>query len=397
MSRFVQNPYRQLNPQWDADLCAAFEDRDIVGLHRSIEEYRSTPLVELPALAACLGIGRLLVKDEAHRFGLKAFKALGATYATYRYLQSYLAEREQPCPAASEFYRTGNVLNDDELTFCTASDGNHGRGVAWTARKLGQKAVIYMPTGTVPTRIENIRGEGAEVIVVDGTYDDAVRRCTEIAAANDWQVISDTSWPGYEEIPRRIMAGYLTLFHEIEADIDRTVRFDVIFLQGGVGALAGAAAWYFRKVGPEPGPKLVMVEPMEAACLLESIDSAKGEPVMSHGKQDSIMAGLNCGFPSAVSWPLVKMGYDAFLTVSDDYCVRAMRSYYYPKGRDPEIVSGESGAAGLAALLTLMSSNSLAEARSSLGLDGNATVLLLNTEGDTDPMSFRRMVRDIPP
>lgn len=392
MCRIIANRYCQSAPDWDNNLGQAFNADDISDLHQSLPEYQPTELIELPSLANRLELGRLLVKNESTRFGLKAFKALGATYAIYKYLRTYLTETNRACPFASEFYRKPNLLDAGEITFCTATDGNHGRGVAWVARKLGQQARIYMPADTVPSRIENIRAENAEVVLVNGTYDQAVEQAATDAEANGWVVISDTSWPGYEQIPLWIMAGYLTLFREIEQAIDDISRIDFVLVQGGVGALAGAAAWYFRKICLQPGPGLIMVEPTEAACLLESIESPEGMPAMGHGRQNSIMAGLNCGLPSGVAWPLVKQGFSHFMAVSDSECERAMRQYYLSEGDDPRVISGESGAAGLAGLQVLMRRPGMTEARRQLRLGHNSTVLLLNTEGDTDPESFARLV-----
>jgi diaminopropionate ammonia-lyase len=392
MLRYTSNPYFREQPCWASPVAEAFESTDILELHRSIPEYQPTPLAERPDLARDLGVGRVLVKDEGHRFGLKAFKALGAAYACYRFLREYLQKHRRNCPPATGFYRTKLALHPSELTLCTATDGNHGRGVAWVARKLEQKAVIYMPSESATARIDNIRKEGAEVVVVDGTYDEAVRQCMENARAGGWQIISDTSWPGYERIPRWIMAGYLTMFREIEAALEPDVRIDSVIVQGGVGALAGAAAWYFRRESRWPNAILISVEPVEAACLLESISSPAGEPVQSRGRQDSIMAGLNCGFPSPAAWPLIKEAFNLFLAVSDDFCLDAMRRFYYPSGSGPRIVSGESGAAGLAALLALAKDESAADARTGLDLGVGDTVLLINTEADTDPIGFQRCV-----
>ncbi|MEW5795237.1 MAG: diaminopropionate ammonia-lyase [Candidatus Zixiibacteriota bacterium] len=392
MAVAVVNRYRQPSPGWSEAVEAPFRADDITALHHSIPEYKPTPLVHLPGLVSELGVGGLVVKDEAHRFGLKAFKALGASYAIYRYVKAYLAGQSLPCPAPSEFYSWRDILRKGELTLCTATDGNHGRGVAWTARKLDQGAVIYMPNNSAPARVQNIRGENAKVVLVDGTYDDAVTRCARDAAVNRWQTVSDTSWTGYEEIPRWIMAGYLTLFREIENDIGQNVRIDLVLVQGGVGALAAAAAWYFRRESPWPQVTLVSVEPTEAACLLESISSPSGEPVLSRGRQNSIMAGLNCGTPSLVAWPLIKLGFDMFLAIDDSSCVDAMRRFYHPSGNDTRVISGESGAAGLAALLSLTGDSSLEHVRRSLPLTPDSTVLLLNTEGDTDPDGFRSRV-----
>jgi diaminopropionate ammonia-lyase len=394
MCRFAPNPYRDNNRVADTSVDPLFGDPDILLLHQSLPEYHPTPTHALPALARELGLRQIFVKDESHRFGLKAFKALGASYATYRVIEQQRQIRGQPSVEAASFYRSDERLPTGEFTFCTATDGNHGRGVAWVARKLRQRAVIYMPANSVAARIENIRSEGAEVTVVDGSYDDAVTRAAADAEANGWQIISDTSWNGYEEIPRWIMAAYTTMFHEIHALAETPVQPGVVIVQGGVGALAAAAAWYYRRAYAGPPVTLVSVEPISAACLLASISSPDGQLTRSAGVQDSIMAGLNCGTPSLVAWPLIRHGFDLFISVSDDYCREAMRTYASPCRGDPRIISGESGAAGLAALLALLRDSSLAPARSFLDLGEQSTVLLLNTEGDTDPDGYRRIVVD---
>ncbi len=409
--RFVSNIHLETDPQWPADTVAAFSAPDISAVYRSLPEYLPTPLLSLRNLAHELSVGEILVKDESHRFGLNAFKALGSAYAIYRFVQKHLQESGRQCPAADQFYREP-TLPKGTFVFCTATDGNHGRGVAWVARKLGQDAVIYMPKNSAHARIENIRKEGAEVIIVDGSYDDAVVRCAKDALARGWQIISDTSWPGYEEIPRWIQAGYLTMFEEIHAD--GTVPVDFVIIPAGVGALAAAAAWYYNRIYPELRPKLVSVEPIGADCLLQSVLSETGEPVSLRGEPASIMAGLNCGTPSRIAWPFVKQGFDLFMTVTDDVAREAMRTYYYPRvskppfgsaqdrlgvrpteeKRDPRIISGESGASTLAALLTLCNENSVtaADARAHLDLSPGTKVLLLNTEGDTDPEGFKSII-----
>ncbi|UCD17152.1 MAG: diaminopropionate ammonia-lyase [Candidatus Zixiibacteriota bacterium] len=395
MCKYVNNPYRQIDPAWEKEDCAAFKRDDIRTVHQMLAEYQPTPLVALPALAERLGVGYILVKDESHRFGLKAFKALGSSYAIYQFLRDQLLASGTPLSKCEDVYRDQDVIEPGGFTFCTATDVNHGRGVAWSARKLRQNAVIYVPAETVPARIESIRAEGAEVIVTDGNYDDAVERAAEDAVKNGWQIISDNSWVGYVEIPRLIMAGYLTLFEEIEDALSGVKRPEVVIIQGGVGALAAAAAWHFNQTG-STGIRLAAVEPVDADCLLASISSPGGIPTVSQGTQKSIMAGLNCGKPSLAAWPLIRSGFDMFMTISDDYCIKAMRSYYYPSGDDPRIISGESGAAGLGALMALCHEMSLAAARESLGLDSRSTVLLLNTEGDTDPVHFSKIIKEKP-
>lgn len=389
MGTFFINPYRQIHPDWDENISAEFRRDDIFSLHQSLPNYKVTPLVHLPGLAARLGVGQVFVKDESLRFGLKAFKALGATYAIYRFIRTYLEEKGKICPEVSRFYKTDDIIEARQFTFCTATDGNHGRGVAWAARLLNQRAVIYMPANTVKARVDNIKGEGAEVIIVDGTYDDAVKTAAADATRNGWQIISDTSWESNDIIPRRIMAGYLTLFHEIHQASDCTP--DIVLIQAGVGALAAAASYYYNSIYSGDEVRLVCVEPTGLNCHLESARKG-GEPVSVAAKSETIMAGLNCGTPSPAAWPFVKTGFDLFMSIPDSCSLKAMRTFYYPDGNDPRIISGESGAAGLGALLALCEDKSTIEIRKLIGLNADSKILLLNTEGDTDPVHFRRVI-----
>ncbi len=392
MCRFFVNPYREVDPQWAADVSVPFESGDVLDLHRSLGAYQPTPLVSLPDLAHRLGVGQILVKDESKRFGLKAFKALGASYAIYRFLLRHCTEHGRSVPHPRNFYRNPGAVDPGRFTFCTATDGNHGRGVAWTARLLRQHAVIFVPDSTVASRVDNIEREGARVVKVEGSYDDTVAAAARQAEANGWQIISDTSWPGYEEIPRWIMAGYTTLFEEVDRSLGPKDKINVAIIQAGVGSLAGTAAWHYNQVPGASRPKLAAVEPDDADCLMASIQSENGRIRTITGGQHSIMAGLNCGTPSPVAWPLIRSGFDLFLTISDRAAVEAMRTYHYPQGQDSSIVSGESGAAGLAALTTLMTGTSVLAARENLSLTPDSTVLLLNTEGDTDPVHYGQVI-----
>ncbi len=386
MSRFVVNPFarsenRAAQEEFNPDR------EDVRSLHRSLDAYTLTPLMALPEQAHSIGVGNILVKDESHRFGLKAFKALGSTYAIYRFIKEHLESFGKTCPRADLFYKASDFIATGSFTFCTATDGNHGRGVPWVARLLKQRSIIYMPGKSAPARIENIKREGADVRIVDGDYDAAVAQCRHDAEVHGWHIISDTSWPGYKKIPRWIMAGYLTMFDEISEQGDLIP--DIVIVQAGVGALAASAGYYYRREYPDRIIKLVSVEPLQAACVLESIE--KGEPVISDGRQDSIMVGLNCATPSLTAWPIIKNSFDLFLGIPDNRARDAMRTYYNPSGDDPRIMSGESGAAGLAALLAVIEDNELEGARDFLGLDSNSNILVLNTEGDTDPENFRRI------
>jgi diaminopropionate ammonia-lyase len=352
-------------------------DGEVRAFHRALPGYAPTPLVSLPELARALRVRSVQVKDESQRFGLNAFKALGASYAIYRFLKS-----RWPEISPQTFLSPDAVSRLPAITFTTATDGNHGRAVAWTAARLHQKAVIYVPGNTVPARIEALRGEGAEVVVVDGNYDETVRRAARDAETYGRQVISDTAWEGYTEIPRWIMAGYQTLFAEID---EQGATPGAVFLQAGVGGLAYAGTAHYLRA--ERAPQLISVEPLDADCLLESIASPDGSARTAKGKQDSIMAGLNCGTPSLAAWPLLRVGMDAFLAVDDDYAREAMRRLAVQK-----VVSGESGAAGLAGLVALTAEPDLAKARQMLGIGSESDVLLISTEGATDPVSYQRIV-----
>lgn len=363
-SRWVASRFRA-----PADTRFLADAAEVQGFHATLPGHAPTPLVALPALARALGLGALWIKDERHRFGLNAFKGLGASYAIHRFLAARGA-------------------GAGPLTFATATDGNHGRAVAWSARRLGHAAVVYVPRNTVPARLDAIRAEGARCEVIDGTYDETVRRVADDAARAGWHVISDTAWPGYLEIPAWIMSGYATLFREAAAALPAPPT--AVFLQAGVGGLACAGVAAFPE-GPTR-PRLISVEPLDADCLAESAATPTGALAVARGGQDSIMAGLNCGTPSLLAWPAVRAGVDGYLAIDDGWAEDAMRTLARPGAGDAPVISGESGAAGLAGLLALCREPALAGARASLGLDAAARVLLLSTEGDTDPASYRRVL-----
>jgi diaminopropionate ammonia-lyase len=371
MMRFAFNPFLR------AGVVHPGPRRDVLEFHRSLPGYDPTPLHSLPTAARELGIGTLLVKDESRRFGIKAFKALGASWALHTLIETRRAAGEAP-----------------PKTVTSATDGNHGRAVAWSARRLGLEAVIFIPAHAAPARIEAIRGEGARVVPVEGSYDDAVRRAAEEAERNGWQVIADTGYEGYLDIPRRVAEGYSTLFQEIDIQIEDRIhpQPDVVMLQGGVGALAAAAVDHYRQ-RREP-PRLVVVEPVEADCLLESILDPDGQPRPGRGRQDSIMAGLNCGLPSLAAWPTLRRGIDLFVSIDDRLAEEAIRLLW--KGGatpdEPFVQAGESGAAGVAGLRALQTAAEFAEVRQRLGLGAASCVLALNTEGATDPDGIRAIL-----
>lgn len=353
--------------------------------HRSIEGYAPTPLVSLTAQAARLGIGSLWVKDESHRFGLNAFKGLGGSYAIAAYLCQELGiPVEDHSFAALTSPKARARLG--RKTFVTATDGNHGRGVAWAARIFGHDSVVYMPKGSAPERLENIRAQGAQAEITDLNYDDAVR----LAQDKGWILIQDTAWEGYEDVPTHIMQGYTTLAWEIAQALDQPPTH--LFLQAGVGSVAGAVAGYFAALWGDRRPVTVIAEPHRADCLYRTAKADDGRLHFVTGHMDSMMAGLCCGEPCTVSWEILKGVADCFVSCGDHYAARGMQLLGKPLGNDPAVVSGESGAVTAGVLEGLMTEGRLAGVREKLGLDETSRVLLISTEGDTDRENYRRIL-----
>jgi diaminopropionate ammonia-lyase len=308
---------------------------------------------------------------------------LGASYAGYRMCQERLGTPPVWNTLAELRAWTAQLR---PLTLVAATDGNHGRAVARTASLLGFGARILVPAGTVAARIDAIVGEGAAVSVVDGSYDDAVAAASRLADA-EHVVIADTAWPGYEVIPGWVVEGYATMFHEIDAQLGEQGHPDpdLVLVQVGVGALAAAAVRHYRQHGRAPGLRLVGVEPESAACLLASAEA--GEMVSVPGPHTSIMAGLNCGTPSPIAWPLLHDGVDLWVAIEDEWARRAMRALARVAVR-----AGETGAAGLGGLLALLEAPNAGEARAHLQLGTDSRVLLIVTEGVTDPAMYREIV-----
>ncbi|MDP8214365.1 MAG: diaminopropionate ammonia-lyase [Candidatus Euphemobacter frigidus] len=362
-------------------------------LHRQLLGYRMSPLKGLDRLSALLGLGNIWVKDESQRLTLNSFKVLGGTFAIYNYLKQRLGIEGEDLPF-SELTSPGTARKLGDLTFAAATDGNHGRGVAWAAGRLGRPAVIYVHQETSPSRIRAIEASGARVVVVDGTYDDAVRRIREDALKNDWQIIEDTSWEGYEEIPIWVMQGYTTMFGEIQEQLSAQgfIKPTHIFVQAGVGSLAAATIGYYRGLfGPE-APVSIVTEPDRAAGIFESARIGDGRPHPFGGNLDTIMAGLACGEPNPIAWEILRDCADYFITCPDYVAAKGMRVYGVPMEGDPFIVSGESGAVTLGALMFIMQHPQCGKLKKELNLGPRSQVLLINTEGNTDPFHFRRVV-----
>jgi diaminopropionate ammonia-lyase len=352
-------------------------------LHRTMPGYAVTPLHRLDDLAATLGVGEVWVKDESLRLELPSFKILGGAWAVHRLV---LQRAGRPLEGAGFDELRDAATSLGEVTLATATDGNHGRGVARMARLLGFGAVVFVPEGTAEARIEGIASEGARVVVDPGTYDDAVDRAAREAEANGWLIVADVARREDDPVPGWVMDGYDTIFDEADEELPGPPT--VVFLQAGVGALAAAGLRHYLRTTTDgrDRPRFATVEPLSAACLYASAEA--GRLLAIDADQGSIMAGLNCGTPSSVAWPLIEATVDVYLAVPDDRARDAMRRL-----ADAGIVSGESGAAGLAGLLAAVADPA---ARDALGLDRSARVLLLNTEGATDPVGYHEIVGRAP-
>lgn len=347
--------------------------------------YAPTPLIALPSLAAQAGVREIHLKDEGGRFGLGSFKALGGAYAVARLLQRRVeTELGHPVPMA-EIASGAHADIAAGLTVCCATDGNHGRSVAWGARTFGARCVIFVHATVSEARADAIAAYGAEVRRCAGNYDDSVREAQATADAEGWCVVSDTSYPGYMDVPRDVMQGYELMAAEAFEALKRPPTH--IFVQTGVGGLAAAVAAQAKRRWGVARPLVILADPDRAACWLESF--RVGRPTAVGGALDTLMAGLACGEVSALAWEILRDHADACLALPDAAAVAMMRRLARPEGGDPPVAAGESAVAGLAALFAAMGS---ASTRAALGLGPNSRVLAFATEGDTDPELYRALV-----
>lgn len=372
------------------------EVRGIRSFHETVPDYRATPLIRLDSLARQLGVKGIYIKDESKRFGLNAFKSLGGLYAVTRVICRELGLDFRRITFSD--LRTPEVKERiKEMVFITATDGNHGRGVAWAASRYGCKSYIYMTKGTAQSRVDAVYAAGAEeVIVTDVNYDDTVKLAARRAEDNGWTLVQDTAWEGYEEIPGWITQGYTTMGGEIldQLRLEGVSKPTHLFLQAGVGSFAGGILGYFAcRFGGKP-PVTTIVEPVNVACVLESAQAADGKPHAVPGINETIMAGLNCGEPCLTTWGILRDWSSFFAACPDFVSAKGMRTLANPAGQDQKIISGESGAVGLGLLALLMEREELADARQRLGLDESSVVLLISTEGDTDPVGYREVIYD---
>ena len=387
---WVENTAVQANPNPEAG--ASLIDPSVIAevkqFHASFSEYQPTPLRSLSALAARWGIAGIQVKDESLRFGLNAFKVLGASYAMGKSLAKRLGRplSELPFPVL----KTPAIRQSlGDPVFAATTDGNHGRGVAWTAAQLGFSSHIFMPKGTTQTRYENIRALGGGVRITDMNYDDTVRWVAGQAREKNWEIIQDTAWDGYVDVPRWIMQGYSTVGREAIDQAGAEVPSHV-FLQAGVGAFAAVMAVMVRQAWPHQPPCIVILEAKPAECFYESIKAGRKTAVS--GDLDTIMAGLACGEPNPLAWDILRDCGAAFAACPDWVAAQGMRILGNPVGSDDRVVSGESGAVGIGLLEAALTDPAYAGLRSAIGLTEQSRVMLFSTEGDTDPAIYRRVV-----
>lgn len=348
----------------------------------------ATPLWRLPALAKQLGVAQISVKDESKRAALGSFKALGAPIALIRLI---LRETRNTSFTAKGLFLGHHAGELSNFTVISATDGNHGRALAAAAKDVGCRCVIVLHRNVSQEREKSIAEYGAEIIRIDGNYDASVQLAANRAAKNGWYVVSDTSYDGYETVPRDVMQGYGTIAAELLAQegvgSKATSPYTHIFLQGGVGGLAAGIISYLWERFGEQRPTFIVVEPEQADCLFQS--ALQGRAAHATGTVDSVMAGLACGETSPLAWRFLQPSVDFFQTISDDDAVKAMRLLASGCENDVPIVGGESGVAGLAGFLSLTSSS---EARQQIGLNADSRILLINTEGATAPIIYEQLV-----
>ena len=389
----VHLPHKQKYGAVSTDCFGLEQAQTVRRFHQSFPEYSVTPLVELKSLAEELGVSNIFVKDESYRFGLNAFKVLGGSYAIAREIGIRMGICEEELTLA-------RLLQPDvqarlgQLRFVTATDGNHGRGVAWTAKRLGHRAVVFMPKGTAAERLENILKLGAEASITDCNYDDSVRLARQYAAEHEGIVVQDTSWEGYHNVPLHIMQGYTTMGAEIVEQLaaygDQAPTH--VFLQAGVGAMAGAMAGFIADYYKEARPVITIVEPTKADCLYRTALANDGKLHIVDGALDSIMAGLCCGEPCSIGWQQLAAYADNFVAMPDKAAALGMRVLGNPVGNDAAVVSGESGAAGLGLAVAALRERDLAQLKGSLQLDAESVILCISTEGATDVANYRRIM-----
>lgn len=366
--------------------------KKVRAFHKSFPEYAPTRLVSLKNLARQLNVKGIYVKDESYRFNLNAFKVLGGSYSIGKHIAKCLGEDIENLSYSKITSREVKEKLGD-ITFVTATDGNHGRGVAWTANRLEQKSIVYMPKGSSEERLNHILKLGAEASITDFNYDDAVRIADKKAKSCGGLLVQDTAWEGYEEIPHWIMEGYTTMAYEIVEQL-RDVKPTHVFLQAGVGAMAGAVTAFISDYYGEERPVITIVEPDNAACIYKTAEKKDGNIHPVKGDMNTIMAGLACGEPCSIGWQILRDYAEFFVSMPDTIAAEGMRILGNPLAGDERIISGESGAAGFGLMSEALRNPELSWLKQQLKLDESSVVLCISTEGDTDKENYRKIVWD---
>lgn len=381
--------------KYNIDFLSLNHAQKVQTFHKSFPMYEATPLVNLKNLAGKLGIKNLFVKDESYRFGLNAFKVLGGSFAIGSYIAQKLNMDIDDLPYNKMISpEIKEALG--EITFVTATDGNHGRGVAWTANKLQQKSVVYMPKGSSLERLNNIKAEGAEASITDLNYDDAVRLANEQAQKYGWVMVQDTSWEGYQDIPRWIIEGYGTMAYEAYQQMQKDNQQPThIFIQAGVGALASAVTGFFANAYKgKDKPIITIVEPEVADCVFRTAKANDGKLHFVEGDMPTMMAGLACGEPCDIGWHVLADYADFAISCPDWVSAKGMRVLGAPLGDDKRVISGESGAVTSGLVAELLTNPKYKDICSRLKLDKDSVVLCFSTEGDTDKENYLKIVWD---
>ncbi len=375
---------KKLDPS-DAETLSLAAAEEVERFLNYREGHKETPLVSLSHLADKLDVASIHIKDEGYRLGLGSFKALGGSYAVIRLVLEEASREFGREVDVSELHSPEVKAVARRLTVACATDGNHGRSVAQGAQLVGANCAIFVHSGVSAERIAAIARFGAEIIRVEGNYDDSVAEASRVASEKGWQTVSDTSWPGYERIPGFVMQGYTALLRETVRQIPEHPTH--VFVQSGVGGIAAAVAGYFTLLYGDDRPFFTVVDPSRAACLVES--ARAGKAVKIEHSEATVMAMLECYEPSLVAWRILSRSADAFMTVEEEEAIGAMRRLANPESGDPAVVSGESGGVGLAALIKVSGDKDL---RSKLKLGKDSRILLINTEGATDPALYQQLV-----
>lgn len=366
--------------------------REVHDYHKSFPMYEETPFVDLKNLAEKAGVKNILVKDESYRFALNAFKVLGGSYA----IGKVIAEKLDMDIKDLTFEKlTSKEVKDKlgDVTFITATDGNHGRGVAWAAKQLKQKSIVYMPRGSAEERVKNIEKEGATVKVLDANYDECVRQANELAEEKGYIMVQDTAWDGYEDIPKWIMQGYMTLAWEMYESLqEKNIKPTHLFLQAGVGSFAAATTGFFANMYKEDKPIITIVEPDTVACIYESAKADKR--VLVGGNYKTIMAGLACGEPNTFGLKVLLDNCEHFISASDEFAAFGMRVLGNPYKSDKKIISGESGASSFGAILKILTDDRYEDERKKLNINEDSNLIFVSTEGDTDAKNYLDIVWD---